>query len=368
MLLGVIVKLEFSISWIATFIQLTLRLSWGVIAVVFASILNLNSVEIGTVLSLFYAGYISSSVIWGFYIDYVGPKKIIFISSLLSGVVLIPILFIRNLWGLYLVYFIEGLTTAGLFPSSMKVVSLISNQVTRYVSLLESSAPIVLLVVSLLSSVILDYWWYFYLVMIIVFCLISLISLRLRINHTPNKEIKKVIFNRKMLKTAVIRAGELWGTWGTSSWLFPFLVLYDGISRFYAEVLFFSYSLGQFISIILASRTRNERLTVEASLITFIVLSIVIAFIRLIPVLIPIAFILGLSSFLYRPTTDSLIIKLMGRENTGKSMGLANAVSQVGSLTAPLFVGTLIYMGLPGLAIAGLSLGPIISLALLMTL
>lgn len=76
---------------------------------------------------------------------------------------------------------------------------------------------------------------------------------------------------------------------------------------------------------------------------------------------------LGISSFLYRPPTDSVIVK-MNRENAGTSMGLANAVSQVGSMTAPLMVGILISLGDPTLAIASLSLGPLTSLILVSTI
>ncbi|ARM75248.1 MFS transporter [Acidianus manzaensis] len=358
-------KFVFALSWTATFIQLMLRLSWGVIAVVFSYLLHLNSVEIGAVLSLFYVGYISSSIFWGIYIDYLGPKKIIFISALLSGLTLISVLFITNVIQLYVIYLLEGVFTAGLFPSSIKIVSSIGNQVTSYIALLESAAPIVLLILAIISSLILTFWTYFYIAVIIILLSTSFLSLNLKINHTPNKGFRKIILNKKMIKASIIRAGELWGTWGTSSWLFPFLVLYDGIGKIDAEILFFFYALGQFISIILASKSKNESYAVKISLILFIISAVIVAFSKTLYLLIPISVILGISSFLYRPTTDSLIVKLMGNENAGKSMGFANAVSQIGSLLAPLFVGGLIYLGFPSLAIIGLALGPIISLILI---
>ncbi|BFH73817.1 MFS transporter [Sulfurisphaera javensis] len=355
---------EFFISWTATSIQLMIRLSWGVIAVIFSKLLDLNSLEIGLVLSLFYLGYISSSILWGFYIDYIGPKKVIFISSVISGIFLLPIFFVHNVIELYLIYLIEGFSTAGLFPSSVKVISYLGN-VTTYISLLESSAPIVLLILSILSSIILVYWNYFYIAIILVLLLVSFFSFFIKINHIPTKGMKNIILNKKMIKVSIIRAGELWGTWGTSSWLFPFLVLYDDIDKTSAEVLFFIYSLGQVVSIIVASRVKNEKSAVLFSLIFFILSSVIIAFIKSFYLLSPIAFILGLSSFLYRPTTDSLIVKIMGNENAGKSMGFANAVSQIGSLIAPIYVGLMIFLGFKVLAIIGLSIGPLVSLILL---
>jgi hypothetical protein len=43
-------------------------------------------------------------------------------------------------------------------------------------------------------------------------------------------------------------------------------------------------------------------------------------------------------------------------------MGFANAVSQIGSMIAPLLVGIIISIGNPMLAIDSLALGPILSL------
>lgn len=360
-------KFAFTLSWTATFIQLMIRLSWSVLAVVFSYLLHLSSVEIGVVLSLFYAGYISSSIFWGIYIDYLGPKKIIFISALFSGATLIPIFFVRSTVVLYIIYLLEGFFTAGLFPSSVKIVSSFG-ETTKYIAFLESTAPVVLLVISLSSSLILSFWIYFYVLVVIALLLTSALSLSLKFTYTPSRGFRKIVLNRKMIKVAIIRAGELWGGWGTSSWLFPFLVLYDGIGKFDAEMLFFIYAFGQVISIPIASRSRNVVYSAKISLLLFVICSMIVAFMKDFLILIPFSFLLGVSAFLFRPTTDSLIVRLMGNENAGKSMGFANAVSQVGSLLAPLFVGELIYIGSPELAIAGLALGPLISLILLNTI
>lgn len=96
-------KFPLGLSWTATFLQLTLRLSWGVIAVTFAYILHMTPVEIGTVLFLFYAGYTGSSIIWGMFIDRVGPKKSIFISALLSGIFIPFFILVRSIYGLVII-------------------------------------------------------------------------------------------------------------------------------------------------------------------------------------------------------------------------------------------------------------------------
>jgi MFS family permease len=270
------------LSWTATFLQLALRLSWGVIAVTFAYTLHLNSVEIGTVLFLFYAGYVASSIPWGTLIDKVGPNKVITLSTITSGILLLPILLINNIFQLYAIYLAEGVLTAGLFPSSVKIVSSLERPLTPYLALLESAAPIVLLMIALASGFIMNYWKEFYVILFIALIVTGLSSHLVRVNARKGKDVRRV-FNRDIAKVSLIRGGELWGTWGASSWLFPFLVLYDGIPKNESEVLFVLYAVGQVLSIIINNKisTRVRDLTlVRTSLIVFILSVIFVSFLR----------------------------------------------------------------------------------------
>jgi len=361
-------RFSLGLSWTATFLQLVLRLSWGVVAVTFAYMLHMTSVEIGTVLFLFYVGYVSSSIIWGIFIDRVGPKRSIFISALLSGIFIPFFIFVGSIYELYLLYFIEGLLTAGLFPSSVKIVSSIERPLTPYLALLESSAPIVLLLLATLSSVILIYWKFFYLLIFIGLILTSFLSFFLNVKVSNSRNARKVILNKRVGKVSIIRAGELWGTWGTSSWLFPFLVLYDNMPEKISEILFILYAIGQVFSIILSgrlSRIIEDIKLVKISLILFIISTAIVSLNRNLYFLIPFSVILGISSFMYRPPTDSIVVKIMGKENAGTSMGFANAISQIGSMIAPLFVGIVISIGNPTLAIDSLMIGPLMSFLLI---
>ncbi|BBG24108.1 MFS transporter [Sulfuracidifex tepidarius] len=361
-------RFSLGLSWTATFLQLALRLSWGVVAVTFAYILHMTSVEIGTVLFLFYVGYVSSSILWGIFIDRVGPKNSIFISALLSGIFIPFFIFVKSIYELYLLYFIEGLLTAGLFPSSVKIVSSLERPLTPYLALLESSAPIVLLLLAIFSGIILIYWKFFYISIFIGLILTSLLSFFLNVKVSKPKSARKVILNKRVGKVSIIRAGELWGTWGTSSWLFPFLVLYDSVPERLSEILFVLYAVGQVFSIILSgrlSRIIEDIKLVKTSLILFIISIIIVSFIKNPYFLMPISVILGISSFMYRPPTDSIVVKIMGKENAGTSMGFANAVSQIGSMIAPLFVGIVISIGSPMLAIDSLIIGPLLSLLII---
>lgn len=104
----------------------------------------------------------------------------------------------------------------------------------------------------------------------------------MRVNARKGKNVRRV-FNRDMAKVSLIRGGELWGTWGASSWLFPFLVLYDGIPKNESEVLFVLYAVGQVLSIIINNKisTRVRDLTlVRTSLIVFILSVILVSFLR----------------------------------------------------------------------------------------
>lgn len=110
------------------------------------------------------------------------------------------------------------------------------------------------------------------------------------------------------------------------------------------------------------SRIIEDIKLVKISLILFIISTIIVSFVRNLYFLIPLSVTLGISSFMYRPPTDSIVIKIMGKENAGTSMGFANTISQIGSMIAPLFVGIIISLGNPVLAIDGLIIGPLLSL------
>ncbi|EWG06758.1 MAG: major facilitator superfamily transporter [Candidatus Aramenus sulfurataquae] len=360
-------KYSFALGWLLTFLQLALRLGWGVVAVVFAVSLHLTPVEIGAVLFLFYLGYTSSSVLWGAMIDKEGPRKAMFISATFSGL-LLPLVFLaKNVDELYAIYLLEGVLTAGIYPSAVKVVSASGGSLTLYLALLDSAAPVVTLVISSLSGEILSSWTFYYVTLSLGLFLGGLLSLSLKVSTLKSTQLRKVLLDRRVIYVSLIRAGEQWGLWGTSSWLFPFLVLYDGVPVKLSEILFLLYGVGQFTSTLvsgLLSRTVDDVKLVKVTLAAFVALVFALPLAKEASFLIPLSFLLGVFSFIYRPPTDSLVVKVMGSRHAGTSMGFANAISQAGSMVAPLFVGEVISLGLKGFAIDSLAFGPLASLAL----
>ena len=360
-----IMKSSIILGWFTTFLQLTLRFSWGIIAVVFAYTLHLNSVEIGSVLFLFYLGYITSSTLWGIFIDRVGPKTTLFISTFLSSLLIPLIPMSGSVSALYLLYLVEGILTAGIYPSSVKILSSSEGRLTSNLALLDSAAPTVMLVLSLFSPLILVYWRWFFVFLFFSFLLSSFLVLPLRIKVNLSRHSIRVVKNRKVWIMALIRLGEQWGLWGTSSWLFPFLVLYDGVGRGESEILLVTYAIGQVMSIFLVRLLKSEVKIIETSLIAFIVSLVILSLTKDFFLLTPFSFILGISSFLCRPPTDSLVVKVVGSGSAGTSMGFANAVSQLGSMIAPFVVGLVLNTGNYVIAIDSLALGPLLSLVLL---
>ncbi|BBG23297.1 hypothetical protein IC006_0581 [Sulfuracidifex tepidarius] len=102
-----------------------------------------------------------ASVPWGMLIDRIGPNKVITLSATASGIALLGVLVANNVVQLCAVYLIEGLLAAGLFPSSVKIVSSLNGPMTPYLAVLESAAPVVLLVIST-SGLVLSNWREFY--------------------------------------------------------------------------------------------------------------------------------------------------------------------------------------------------------------
>ncbi|WP_243665650.1 MFS transporter [Vulcanisaeta sp. JCM 16159] len=225
---------SFVIAWSVSFLQLAVRLGWGVVSVAVAEFLGLNSVQIGLVLTLFYIGYVASSIPWGVLIDRVGPSKTILISGTLSSVVILMLLMVSSYVQILILYLAAGILTAGLFPSAMKIVSYSERErVHGRVALLESAAPIVLIALSAASPLIITHWRVFYLAIFMALLTSSLLAVTINMGGSKDARPRSVLMNLRVAKAVVLRAGELWGTWGTSSWLLPFLVLYDALGEYY---------------------------------------------------------------------------------------------------------------------------------------
>lgn len=340
------------LGWFGTFLQLFLRLSWGVISVPIAILLHLNTVEIGFVATSFYVGYVISSIPWGLVIDKIGPNKTITISALILVPLNLLLFFSLNSYVLLvIVYLIDGIVAAAIFPSAMKIVAIShssESKFTFYIALVESAAPITILVLSLIATILLHLWKFIYLLMAIGFLLLGIFSSKINSNATST-EIRRslrIIFDKRIALSTLIRLGELWATWGTTTWIFPMLVLYRDISPSLSALFLLLFGLGQLVGIINVDRLVQLVGIVKVillNLIGFIIISLVLTISNGILILSE-AFLLGIFSFLYRPPTDSLIMKIAGNSSAATSIGYANAVSQIGTMIAPTVIGLVLYL------------------------
>ncbi|WP_338602377.1 MFS transporter [Sulfolobus tengchongensis] len=363
------------IGWFGTFLQLLLRLSWGVISLPITILMHLNSVQVGFVATAFYIGYVISSVPWGLIIDKIGPSKAIaFASYPLIILNLILFFLFSNYVILVMVYLLEGLITAAIFPSAMKIVAVTyTSRSTYYVALVESAGPITIIFLGLIASILLDFWRFLYLMMAISFGVIGILSLRTRINvqSTEIKKSFKIVLDKKITIATLIRLGELWATWGTTTWIFSMLVLYRHILPSLSALFLFLFGIGQLVGILnvekLVKRLGEEKV-ILLNLLGFILTTLLIIESNNL-VILPEAFILGVFSFSYRPPTDSLIMRLAGQSKAGTSIGYANAVSQIGTMIAPSFVGAVLYFTHSFFfSMLSLDLGCLISILSLLTL
>ncbi|MDT7862418.1 MAG: MFS transporter [Saccharolobus sp.] len=338
------------IGWFGTFLQLLLRLSWGVIDLPIALLLHLNSVEMGFVATAFYIGYVTSSIPWGLIIDKIGPAKSMLISSfILVFLNLILFLSINSYLLLVIIYLIDGLIAAAIFPSAMKILAVsYGDKLTFYVALLESAGPITILFLSLIATILLNTWRLFYLFISIGFLTLVILTTKLNVKNVSSEVRKsfRIIFDKKITLATLIRLGELWSTWGTTTWIFSMLVLYRHISPEFSAVFLFLFGLGQLIGILTVERLSSilgDKRVILINLLGFIILTILVIFSTGFMIF-PEAFLMGIFSFSYRPPTDSLIMKIAGESKAGTSIGYANAVSQIGTLIAPTFVGFVLYI------------------------
>ncbi len=349
----------FAYSWVITFIQLLFRSAWGVISVPVAMQFGLTPVQIGLVLTLFYIGYVISSTPWGFFIDSYGVKYAVLISASLSSFIILLIFLIPSYEVILASYATAGFLVSALFPSSVKIVSTKLSPLYFYLGILESSAPFAVLLLSLISSLLYEYWRLFYFFLFLSLLIIFFITLLMREEYSRgNKRRIKALFSRSILISILVRSGEMWVSWGTTAWLFPFLVLYFHFSC--SSLIFLLFSLGLVASTLVSSKLPGiigEKKVVQLSLFLYILL----LFLLFITRVFWLSFFLGIFSFSFRSPTDSLIVKFAGKENSSSSIGLANTISQIGSLLAPISIGFAVKFS-PFLGIVTLSSGAFLSL------
>lgn len=330
----------FLVSWAGTVLQLSLRTSLGIISLPISRELNLNPVEIGLIASVFYLGYVNSSIPWGMLADSRDPIGIISLCSLALVPLMISGLILANYTQLVIILLLSGLISAGIFPSSMKVVysTYQPRGLTSKVELLETSAPFTLIALSIASPIIIMDWRYFFGFLATSFLILYLFS-GSKAEWVRKGRLRRptgLFTDRKILLAIFLRMGELWATWGAVTWIFPLLVLYRGMRIETAEILLLLFSIGQLGSTLTISRTsvKREKNFIGLMLFGFLVSAISLA---LSPVyLMPLEVVaLGFCSFAYRPPTDSMIMRIAGASKAGTSIAYANSVSQLGTMVAP---------------------------------
>ncbi len=335
------------VGWLGTFLQLTIRSSWGVISVPIAIILHLNSLEIGLVATSFYLGYILTSVPWGITIDKIGPERVISYCSLFLSVINVGLFLYQGSYALILsAYLLEGLIASGIFPSAMKILAMRYQgaSLTSAVGLLDGALPVTMLLLGSTASLILSSWRYVFLMLSVGFAIIYLLTVRgeARVQQVSPRKSITVFTDKKILFATLMRFGEMWATWGTITWIFPLLVLYRGIPTYLSGSFLLLFGLGQLLGIISVDRIARrlgDRNVILANLLGFMLLTFLMTLTGDPLVLLIEALPLGVVSFAFRPPTDALIMKLSGNGRAGTSIGFANSISQTATMIVPSFIG-----------------------------
>ncbi|BDC17786.1 MFS transporter [Acidianus sp. HS-5] len=321
---------------------------------------HLTSVQIGLVLTLFYVGYVISSTPWGLFIDSHGVRHAILISSLSSSFIILLIFLFPSYDVILISYLLAGFLVSALFPSSVKIVSVKLSPLYFYLGILESSAPFAVLLLSLISGLLYEYWRIFYLLLFVSLLSVFFITLFMEEEYASRKRREmRLLFTKAIILSILVRSGEMWISWGTTAWLFPFLVLYFHFSC--SSLIFLLFSLGLVSSTAVSSKLPGligEKKVVQLSLFLYILLLFLLFLSRIVWL----SFFLGVFSFSFRSPTDSMIVKFAGKENSSSSIGIANTISQVGSLLAPVSIGLAVKFS-PVLGIFTLSGGAFLSLA-----
>jgi len=128
--------------------------------------------------------------------------------------------------------FLSGLSGGAIFPSSIKLVYIMSkdSQMTSMIGLMETAAPLSLLLTTILTPLIFN-WHLFYFSLGLTISLLPVSCFIMKEDYKKKGSLNvRGIFNKDLSLLVLARFGGQWGTYGTSTWFFSVLVLYANIS------------------------------------------------------------------------------------------------------------------------------------------
>lgn len=342
-----------TLAYLVSFLD---RLGWSGVATTAAHDFGLPIAALGVFTSLFFVGYLVSSLLGGFVVDRFGARRTLVAALVPLGVLTVGFGLVRSVAAGAVIQLLMGLAAGVDFAACMRLLAERFERIRRAsatgVLMMASSAGV--LVVGLVAAPLtgLGSWAWVFVVFGVVTLLVAVTVLvvvsdvRGPTSKRPawRASLPTLVRTPRWLLLALGGFGALWGTWGTTTWMQNLMVLGHGLSPSRAGLVVSAFGLGAVVAkpIIgtVCDRLGAARVVpmvvilglFTAGLVGFGFLTTPAAFLTAAPLL-------GVVAFGYSPLMNSMVTEVVPEALVGAAAGLANGVWQVGSVLAPLAVG-----------------------------
>lgn len=372
-------------AWSAFLATLVCRLAWASVALPVSQSLGLTLAALGGVVSAFYAGYVASNALSGFFVDRFGARRMLGVTLVPLGLLTLCFGSVRTLPQAVALQILMGFAAGVGYAACIKLISCWfgPRERGRATGLFMTAASAAVMLTNLLVPTLLPrlQWNGVYQVLGTATTALGLLVFVV-LRDAPDgaapagprgaAALRHLLRNRELLLLGLAGVGAMWGTWGTAFWANALLVRAHGYSLSRAGFVVGLFGAGALVAKPLIGLVSDllggrRKLPAVVGLLAFAVMLLVYGSLDNDLALLVVAPLLGLCAFSNAPLLPALVVELAGVELAGAATGLSNATWQLGTLTAPLAVGAAFRLSESFLvAFATLAVGPLLAAALLL--
>jgi sugar phosphate permease len=379
------------VAWMAFLFSFVDRLSWSSMMPIASKALAMNLVQAGSFSTAFYIGYVITQLPGGLLTDRFGYRKVLLGSFLVMGVFTGLMGTIHSYGQGYLFRILAGAGSGAVFSACVRALFDWFSGAGRTTAMgffMTASSLGVTVVNWFVPHIAETQSWRmaFYVagLLPLVGFVVGLLLLRepqqaLPLEKRPVqsgrafwRDVALLTRNRNLMITGLAGFCAMWATWGTQTWVNTYInkALHVSVTQagFYSSLMGMAALFCKPLIGALSDLTGARRKTMLFwTLIFFGPVLLWFGANRSLSLLIALAPIVGIVSFIYSPIMNTFIGELVEERLVGTATGLVNTIWQLGSMLSPLVVGNVLQSTHSYLnAFATLAAGPIVAALLVL--
>ncbi|TBR71271.1 MAG: MFS transporter [Nevskiaceae bacterium] len=331
------------------------RVAWSSVAAPVGQSLGIAVGMLGAFVTAFYIGYVIANIVGGLVTDSLGGRKTLTFALIPLG---IATFFFGNTQSLSTGVWIQlamGLFAGADYSAGVKILTAwFGKDRGRAMGIYTTGTSLgVVIANAIVPSISASYGWEaaFRLLGIITFCwaIVTFVTIRETPSLAVQDRIRKsdflaVLKNRNLIWLAIAGCGALWGTVGFGAWGNALMTKQYGISPVTAGSIIACFGVGAVIAKptlgwLSDFRKGKRKEFAIGCLVCFAFLLFVFGHASTVTQFYVVAPLLGAAAFGYTPLLVAQVTEVVEEKFVGAAAGLTNAVWQMGSAAAPLFVG-----------------------------